>query len=348
MKTLYFVVASMLLGTVSFFSNQAIATNVWQIIPSGTDMQLRGLSVVDKNIAWASGMQGTVLKTTDGEHWISMQVPGTEALDFRDVEGFDDKVAIAMSAGPGSASRIYKTIDGGANWKLQITNPDKEGFWDAMAFWDAKHGVVFGDPVNGKFQAYITKDGGETWLPIEGPEALPNEGGFAASGTCLSVSGKNDIWFATGGAATSRVLHSSNRGKTWSASDTPLLANAPPKGLFSVVFRNALEGIAVGGDYTQANGEGLNTVMSNDGGKSWKAANALPQGFLSVVVTVPKAAKTYVSAGLAGSRSSIDAGLTWSEMDATPINTVGFADPEHGWAIGPKGLLMKFVGKPLK
>ena len=348
MKISHFVLASLFTSSLSFLSNQANAKNAWQIIPSGTTMQLRGLSVVNKKIAWASGMQGTVLKTVDGEQWISMQVPGSEALDFRDVEGFNDKVAIAMSAGPGEASRIYKTIDGGTNWKLQITNPDKEGFWDAMAFWDAKHGMVFGDPVNGKFQVYTTEDGGDTWQAIEGPAALPNEGGFAASGTCLSVSGKTDVWFATGGAAISRVLHSTDRGKTWSASNTPLPANAPPKGLFSVVFRNALEGIAVGGDYTQANSDSLNAVISKDGGKSWQATKILPQGFLSVVVTVPRAAQTYVVAGLAGSRYTVDAGLTWIEMDATPINTVGFADPEHGWAIGPKGLLMKFVGKALK
>ena len=67
MKTSYFILASLLVGALSLFSHQASAANFWQIVPSTTTMQLRGLSVVDSKVAWASGMQGTVLKTVDGE-----------------------------------------------------------------------------------------------------------------------------------------------------------------------------------------------------------------------------------------------------------------------------------------
>lgn len=330
------------------FALNLLAQSPWQISQSGTTVALRGLSVVNGQVAWASGAKGTVLRTVDGEHWKIMQVPGAEGLDFRDVEGFSENVAIAMSAGPGYASTIYKTTDGGATWSLKIRNPDPMGFWDAMAFWDAHHGMVFGDPVKGRFQTLITKDGGDTWTSIQGPESLPNEGGFAASGTCLTVSGTQDVWIATGGAKTSRVLHSSNRGKSWTAAEVPVFSDAPTKGLFSIAFRNAIEGFAVGGDYKKPMADGPNGSFSLDGGKSWKAAPGLPLGFFSVVVAVPHTKGAYVAAGPLGSTYSTDGGHSWTPLDQSPVNTVGFADPNHGWAVGPKGLVLKYVGKALK
>ena len=38
----------------------------WKLTPTGTDAQLRGLSVVSRHVAWASGARGTVLRTVDG------------------------------------------------------------------------------------------------------------------------------------------------------------------------------------------------------------------------------------------------------------------------------------------
>jgi photosystem II stability/assembly factor-like uncharacterized protein len=47
---------------------------------------------------------------------------------------------------------------------------------------------------------------------------------------------------------------------------------------------------------------------------------------------------------LPGSGYSLDAGRSWTALDRTPVNTVGFASPATGWAIGPKGLLMNYTG----
>jgi photosystem II stability/assembly factor-like uncharacterized protein len=68
---------------------------------------------------------------------------------------------------------------------------------------------------------------------------------------------------------------------------------------------------------------------------------------MSVVVPVPGAPRVYVAAGLAGSGVSVDAGRSWTVLDRTPMNTVGFASPSTGWAVGPKGLLMKYSGPAL-
>jgi hypothetical protein len=108
-----------------------------------------------------SGTKGTYARTTDGIAWSVGIVPGAEKLDFRDVEAFGgETTAYLLSAGPGDASRIYKTVDGGKSWAMQFKSADPAAFLDAIAFWDEKNGIALGDPVKGLFQVIVTADGG--------------------------------------------------------------------------------------------------------------------------------------------------------------------------------------------
>jgi photosystem II stability/assembly factor-like uncharacterized protein len=82
---------------------------------SGTTNRLQAISPVNARVAWASGTGGTFVVTTNGgATWRARVVPGAQDLEFRDVEGISERVAYLMAAGPGEASRIYKTEDGGA------------------------------------------------------------------------------------------------------------------------------------------------------------------------------------------------------------------------------------------
>jgi photosystem II stability/assembly factor-like uncharacterized protein len=162
---------------------------------SHTTENLRGASVVSRQVAWASGTHGTYLRTTDGGRtWIPGQVPDASALDFRAVVAFSADEAFLMSAGPGDQSRIYHTPDAGQHWQLQFTNTNPKGFFDSMAFWDPKHGIVLGDPIPDekgklKFELLQTEDG-ESWHAIPSsqlPEAREGEGAFAASNSCLAI-----------------------------------------------------------------------------------------------------------------------------------------------------------------
>jgi photosystem II stability/assembly factor-like uncharacterized protein len=327
-----------------------VKVSAWHPQASGSTAELRGLSVVNETVAWASGAKGTVLRTLDGMNWSVLAVPDADKLDFRDIHAVDANTAIIMSAGPGAASRIYRTTDGGANWKLLITNPDAEGFWDAIAFWDAKHGIVFGDPVKGAFQVLVTADGGDTWQAVADPQGLAaqaGEGAFAASGSCLTVSGSGDAWFATGGAQQARVFHSSDRGRSWHAAAVPIPAAAPARGIFSVGFRDSRYGLAAGGDYKDIAMAAVNGARTEDGGATWTAAPILPAGYMSVVMPVRGAPDAFVAAGLAGSGFSNDGGKSWTVLGQAPLNTVAFASPSVGWAVGPKGLVVKYAGPVL-
>jgi len=127
----------------------AAARAQWTIENSGTTADLRGIDNVGGGVAWASGTNGTVLRTEDGGYvWQACTIPpGAEHLDFRGIQAFDANTAIVMSSGKGDLSRLYKTTDGCHTWKLLLENNDPDGFYDVITFWDKQHGFLLGDPV---------------------------------------------------------------------------------------------------------------------------------------------------------------------------------------------------------
>jgi photosystem II stability/assembly factor-like uncharacterized protein len=303
----------------------------------------RGLCVASPKIVWVSGTRGTYARTTDGgANWTVGTVPGAEKLDFRDVEAFGECTAYLLSAGLGEEARIYKTTDGGKTWSLQFKNLDREVFFDAIAFWDDKNGIALADPVKGHFQLIVTDDGGANWKRLAAedlPPALPNEGAFAASGTCLVTHGDQDVWFATGGAKTARIFHSRNRGENWTVSETPLLAGADSAGVFSIAFRDRDHGMIVGGDYRKPNEIGATAAMTADAGKTWTLIDK-PFPFRSGVAW---ANHRWIAVGTSGSDVSTDNGATWKPLDRENYNSVAFAANGEGWAVGPKGRIAKFT-----
>ena len=308
----------------------------------GSDAGLRGVSVVSGQIAWVSGTGGTVGRTTDGgTTWQTRVVPGAEKLDFRDVEAFGERVAYLLAAGPGDASRIFKTTDGGATWLQQVVNREAKGFWDAIAFWDERHGLVFGDPVDGRFQILTTEDGGANWKAVDAggmPGALPKEGAFAASGTCLMTRGTREAWFVTGGSGKGRVFHSVDRGRTWTVAETPVAAGNESSGIFSIGWVKGGSGVVVGGDYRRPNELGATVARTGDGGRTWTLAGK-PPPFCSGVAW---AKDRWIGVGTAGAHESMDGGETWRRLDMGNHNAVGFAEDGAGWAVGPKGSVTRY------
>lgn len=326
-----------------FGLNASNALAQWQVQTIQSQADFRGLSVVSPKVAWVSGTKGTYARTIDsGKTWTVGTVPDAENLDFRDVETFGEETAYLLSAGPGDASRIYKTADGGKSWTKQFQSKEARSFFDAMAFWDEKNGIALGDPVDGRFQLIATDDGGANWKPLASknlPHSLPNEGAFAASGTCLVTFGKDDVWFATGGAKVARVFHSGDRGRTWEVSDTPIMAGVPSAGIFSFAFRDKKNGIIVGGDYRKPNDVGATAAVTADGGKTWKLLDKR----LPYRSAVAWAKDRWIAVGTSGSHASMDSGDTWKLLDRENYNSVAFALTGEGWTVGPKGRIARFA-----
>ena len=335
----------------------------WTLQTSGVTARLRGTSATSDRVAWASGSGSTVLRTADsGATWKRLTVTA-DTLDFRDIDAIDAQTAYVLSIGNGAASRTYKTTDAGATWIMQFKNDDARAFFDAMAFWDADHGIVFGDSIDGHFCIMTTENGGQIWTRVPAsalPAALENEGAFAASGTNIAVFGKTDAWIGTGAASQVRVLRTTDRGRTWQVAETPLVAG-PSAGIFSVAFRDAKHGMIVGGDYKKESEAIDNLAVTSDGGATWTLVKGLT-GFRSAVAYVPVSEPGAVATGLhtrtnstrlvavgpSGTDYSTDDGRTWMRLEGPGFDTLSFARGRPrgsvvGWAAGAHGSLARLM-----
>lgn len=309
--------------------------------PGTPGIRFRGLAAVDRRTAWLAGTAGTVLRTTDGgASWRNVSPPGAADLQFRDVTAFDARRAVVLAIGEGEASRVYRTDDGGTTWTESFRNTDPKAFYDCLAFFDRRHGLALSDPVDGKFRILSTADGGRSWrvLPADGmPPALDGEAGFAASGQCLVTAGPKDVWLATGGSAHARVLHSADRGLTWTATETPVPAGDPAKGVFALAFRDRAHGIAVGGDYRPDQPSPRAAAVTADGGRTWRPATTPPPAYRSGAAWLPHSRTAALAVGPTGTDLTTDGGRSWRTIDTGSYDTVTCTADLSCWAAGEQG-----------
>ncbi len=318
-----------------FISNAQTIKIVEQQIPAKAS--LRGLSAVSEQVAWASGSGGIVLRTIDGGiTWTDVSVPSADSIQFRDIEAFDATTAVVM--GVASPAKFYRTEDGGITWSEAYSNTHPDIFFDAMDFWDAQNGIAFGDAMEGHLPIITTSDGGKTWQDIDYtqlPKSPKGEGGFAASGTCLTTFGNSTVWIGLGSPA-SRVFKSEDKGQTWTVVETPMKRpNATPSaGIFSLAFTSPTYGIAVGGNYEDDKNKSLNAAITTDGGKTWKVLTQnQPNGYRSVVANVPNT-EWWIVAGTSGVDISKDNGKTWETVSEEGYHAASFGSSKVGWLSG--------------
>jgi len=344
---------ALLLTCASIAAAQTTAPVVWQMQESGSTASLRGIFSVDGSVVWASGSEGTVLKTTDGgSHWQKCATPDAATdgatLDFRGVQAWDATTAIVMASGPGEKSRLYKTVDGCGTWKLVFKNPDKDGFWDAIQFDGKEDGMLIGDPVGGYFAVFITQDGGQSWTrqKPDGLEAIASqESIFAASNSSLALfSDLAHRFFVTGGPGGSLFIQCHGElevsGKPEnvtclkSPKRLPLARGKASTGAFSFGFESKFY-IAVGGDYTKPNESAGTAAWSADGGEHWTASATPSHGFRSAVQW-SEAQRVWITVGTNGSDISRDDGKTWQPLDDGNWNALSLP-----FVVGPKGRIAR-------
>ena len=313
---------------------------------TGVTASLRGVAVRDERTVWASGSEGTVLRSLDGgATWERIAVGGGDGLDFRDIELLGQGTVLLMSAGPEEASRIYKSRDRGENWRLVHASSEEGAFFNGMAFWDEQNGVLTGDPVDGRLYLLVTRDGGDSWQRTDAeslPEFLDGEYGFAASGTGVATHGRSRVWIATGGAA-ARIFSSNDRGRTWSVYPTPVASGTASSGVFSIAFRDDMLGVAVGGDYQEPELDRGNAAWTADGGRSWTLADT-GSGLTHKACVRHLGDGRYLAAGRVGLAFSEDDGRRWQAFDAEPYYAFDYhAASSVGWLVGSDGRIARFV-----
>ncbi|QJW88079.1 oxidoreductase [Spirosoma taeanense] len=334
------------LVTFVFFISPCLAQ--WQSQAVQTDASFRAVSIAGPDVVWIGGTQGTFVRTTDGGRtWQTGNVPDAQTCDFRDVYAVDAQTAFLMSAGPAEKgqARLYKTTNGGQTWSLVYQTDQAGVFFDGMDFWDKQHGIVFSDPVGGKWFILTTDDGGQTWKtipPTSLPMMMPNEAAFAASGSSLVVQGKRNVWIASGGSMSGRVFRSDDRGQSWAVSTTPLAAGEAT-GLFGMQFFSEKVGMIVGGNYKQENLPGPNAAITRDGGITWSLVTPTdPPGLREAVALLP--GDRILTVGPTGTSLSADQGQTWQRLDTEGFHALACAKGTC-YAVGAKGKVSKQVFK---
>lgn len=280
-----------------------------KIIPATIDASFRGLSVIDDKTAWLSGSKGNFGISTDGGNtWKFNRIKGFEKFDFRTVYAFDEKHALVANAG--SPAYILFTEDAGINWKIVYENKDSAAFFDGIAFWNGKEGIVYGDPVDHKMLILRTSDGGLSWTQTETMPVLENgEASFAASGTTIRVMGDRKVIIATGGKV-SRLWVSEDKGAHWKTISTPIIQGENSRGIFSFVFKNDNEGIIVGGDYTKDSLANKNIFYTKNSGTDWVAPTHPTRGYRECVEYITD--EIVLACGPSGIDISKDGGKNWN------------------------------------
>ncbi|NNF08340.1 MAG: hypothetical protein HKN21_16385, partial [Candidatus Eisenbacteria bacterium] len=310
-------------GTNSAGSESAARDNqpiVITPVKSGASVNFRGISMLDQATVWLGGAEGTVLRTQDGGvSWESFSVPDSDTLDFRDVYAGDERKIVLMSAGPGSASRIYQTVNGGETWTTAKTNGYSKAFYNAIDFWDYLHGVMISDPIDDKPYVMRTKNGGLYWErlgEITLPKMMEGEYGFAASGTCIKTVAPSSIYVVTGGSH-ARVFLSRDFGFSWNVVDTPMASGTPSSGIFSIAFRDPQNGVAVGGDYENPEMDEGTIIVTRNGGVTWtRVASGMGFGHKSCVLHLVGEAS--LALGRTGGIYSPDKGEPWHTVTTDP------------------------------
>jgi photosystem II stability/assembly factor-like uncharacterized protein len=336
------------IATIVLLSSAANAQWVRQKVD--TTASFRGLAVVNEKIVWASGTDGTVIRTIDsGKTWNVITVPGAEKLDFRDIEAFDANTAYILSIGNGDLSRIYKTADGGKTWKIQFKNDDPKAFYDAIVCPSEKTCFALSDPVNGVFVLIASYDGGDTWNTDYGtnglPKALAGEAAFAASGTAMVQMKSGTRLIVTGGTH-ARLLRGTPTldygALEWQAVETPIVSGSAGSGIFAIAMLDEKTGVIVGGNYEKPDEHDKNLAFTRDEGATWQLMPGLT-GYRSGVTYIDR--NTIIAVGTNGSDITCDGGKTWSAVGKENLNAVASKDSRSTWAVGPKGTVVKLKHK---
>ena len=246
-----------------------------------------------------------------------------------------------MSSGKGDLSRLYKTTDACHTWKLVATNPDPDGFWDAVKPDPDTGEMVFvlGDSVRQELRVWEWKEGWEERelelsYEIQG-KAEPAEASFAASNSVFQVVKTAQVdktwkyrlrWVS--GTADHVYMHIVRVEQTPTCepcrletvrTELPMANASPNSGVFSFAFRDELVGVAVGGNFEKPDAAFKTAAFTTDAGNSWTLSQTPPHGYRSSVAYSEKE-KTWITVGPNGTDISTDDGRNWRALHPTAKN----------------------------
>ncbi|MBC7253339.1 MAG: IPT/TIG domain-containing protein [Actinobacteria bacterium] len=313
-------------------------TRGWRLQDPGTNAILFSVSAADADTAWAVGMGGTILKTTDGGNTWRQQDSGV-TNNLWAVAAASPRVAWA-----GGEEALLLTVDGGATWRMVSSQP---GYcvYDIAAVDENNCWVVGGGLPNASLdRGFIirTRDGGTSW-EVQVLNHHHNLYSIAAvDGATAWVAGGEIMLMGTTGV----ILRTTDGGTNWASSgptDRSWCRIAAYDAQNAMVWGTMVEGSVPS---VKINPECRKTA---DGGASWTTLN--PAQTASIYVPYsgaemlnPKDIWVASSAGwppYTGIARTVNGGVSWSyqlddylsypHVQTTDISAV---DGDTAWAVG--------------
>jgi photosystem II stability/assembly factor-like uncharacterized protein len=299
-----------ILSSVLTFNSLVYSQYGWFTIASGTTNNLYGVSFASANTGVVVGLNGTILRTTNGGiNWTPQTAPGT-ATHLFDVFFINDNTGWVV----GDVGKIIKTTNGGALWIQQITGTPYE--LQSVFFSDANTGYAAG------WYGTILKttNGGTNWTLLNtGTQRNLNAISF------VNVS----LGFSVG--LVGEVLKTTNAGISWDS-----IAVGTTYALENVFFANANNGNIVGENGT--------VYKTTNGGANWTTINFGAGTWLKDISASNQNLNVSVIIGQGGTiKKSTDGGSNWyTQVSNTGywLNKVSFSDTSHGYAVGDNGTII--------
>lgn len=333
-------------------------STIWQ--PYNANMApstyVQHLSVVDTNTVWGTdgNLYNMFTRTTDGRNFhggkFNTDTNTYQCAGISAVSANTAYIATFNKAqNAGNAGQILQTTNGGNSWTSMIGTGMYTGstvaFIDWVHFWDANHGIVFGDP-NGHtvptstvntWEIYRTNDGGTNWTRVPDanvPTPLNNDGGFTSSYAVY----KHFLW---AGTFNGLVLSSADSGKTWIYPNSTTIGL--DGGCTGVAFRDSIHGMAWGVDASGNNA----TVKTSDAGVTWVPVTMSNSVGVNAICNIPKT-KGFMSVGIDSTLGgnfvtsvTYNDGASWNVLETGALTlannairmlSVQMVDSLNGWA----------------
>ncbi len=301
-------------GTIIKSTDSGVNWDSYMVDSAGGYRSIYEADFVDNNIGFASGLDGLILKTTDGgDSWEVLTSGTTNDLWYIDFIDADTGYAC------GSSSTLLKTTDGGVTWN-SITVSGTSTTLYKIQFINPSTGYI-GTSSSTVGRLLRTTDYGASWNSI---------GTYPGTGTTRGIY----FFDADTGYVTNslyQVYKTTDAGASWAE-----LADFGTGTLYEIKFLDAASGVAAG-----ANGE---VWVTTNGGTSWDSTNTSytssnVYGIATNANLGEKGLNSLLAGGYGGSIAySNNLGTTWTPLATSvsmdELREIQFVNSNVGYAVG--------------